>query len=96
MTSPDVQTTYCSTFNYISPRLDVTPDYGEYTNILEITELAGREMGSSLLTSHRGHPKYDKIRQVFQAEYELVMLDEESPKEALANMEAKINEILAG
>lgn len=95
LTSPDAQRMYCSRFNYISPRLDVEPDYGEFTTFLEVSSLAGNEMGSSLLTSHRAHPKYDGIRQVFQAEYELVMLDEKTPAQALADMETGIAAVLA-
>ena len=53
-------------------------------------------MGAPLMTLHRGLPQYEKIRQSFQAEYDLVMLGQKTPKDALKAMETGINNALAG
>lgn len=95
LTSRDVVEDYASRYFYLPPRLDATPEYTENAEIMQLVQTEAAEMASPSLTLHRGLPRYADMNTIFMAEYQLVMLGEKSPEDALVAIDAGINQILS-
>ena len=94
LTSDEILNTYCGQNTYLSPRVDVSPDYGDEADLMKVVEEQAAGMSSELLTLHRGLPQYNRINQVFTAEYQLVVLGEKRPSDAVQTISDAIDEIL--
>ncbi len=95
LTSAEVTQDYSERYYYLPPRSDVTPEYTEHAAIMELVASQADALASSQLTLHRGLPFYSTVNSVFGAEYQLVMLGEKSPEEALEAIDAAIAQVLA-
>jgi multiple sugar transport system substrate-binding protein len=95
LTSREIVEDYASRYFYLPPRLDATPEYTANAEVMELVQTEAAEMASPTLTLHRGLPRYADMNAIFMAEYQLVMLGEKSPEDALAAIDAGINQILS-
>lgn len=95
LTSDEVLSEYCGQNQYLSPRLDVVPDYGDQADLMQVVIDQAEVMASDLLTLHRGLPQYNRINQIFTAEYQLVVLGQKKPAEGIQVISDAIDEILA-
>lgn len=95
LTSREIVEDYAARSYYLTPRLDAEPVFEANQQIMDLVQVEAAEMASPLLTLHRGLPFYAAVNTVFTAEYQLVMLGEKSPEDALVAIEDAINQILA-
>lgn len=95
LTSPAILEDYAARSFYLPPRLDASPEYTANAEVMELVQTQAAEMASSDLTRHRGLPRYADVNTVFTAEYQLVMLGEKSPEEALEAIDAAITQVFA-
>lgn len=95
LTSAEITQDYSERYFYLPPRVDAAPEYTQYGEIMELVASQADALASSQLTLHRGLPFYSGVNSVFGAEYQLVMLGEKSPEEALEAIDAAIAQILA-
>ena len=95
LTSRETTEDYASRYYYLAPREDATPEFTEHADVMSLVQTQAESMASSELTLHRGLPRYADINTIFMAEYQLVMLGEKSPEDALAAIDAGVSEILA-
>lgn len=95
LTSAEITEDYSERYYYLAPRVDVAPEYTEHAEIMELVASQADAQASSELTLHRGLPFYADINSVFSAEYQLVMLGERSPEDALAAIDEATAQALA-
>lgn len=95
LTSREITQDYASRYFYLPPRLDAQPVYAEHNEVMELVQSQADALASSDLTLHRGLPYYAAINSVFGAEYQLVMLGEKSPEDALAAIDAATTQVLS-
>ena len=95
LTSDMVLNEYIGSNNYLSPRVDVTPEYPTGQEIMDLVAEQARAMSSETLTLHRGLPQFNLINQVFTAEYQLTVLGEKSPQDAVQAISDAIDEVMA-
>jgi multiple sugar transport system substrate-binding protein len=95
LTSELVLDEYIGSNNYLSPRVDVTPEFATGQDIMDLVVEQADAMSSELLTLHRGLPQYELINQIFTAEYELAVLGSKSPQDAVQAISDAIDEALS-
>lgn len=94
LTSEVVLNQYLSDNTYLSPRNDVEVDHGEFQPMMDMVNEQAEAMASELLTLHRGLPEFNQINQVFTAEYQLVLLGEKSPSDAVQTISDAVDAAL--
>lgn len=95
LTSRETTEDYAGRYYYLPPREDAHPVYAAHTEIMELVQVEASAMASSDLTRVRGLPFYAPINTVFTAEYQLVMMGEHTPEQALEAIDAATAETLA-
>jgi len=93
LTSKKITTQYCGVNYYISPWKGAITQCERRSAEMSIFILQS-SVASTPMTVTRAMPGYEEIRKVFQAEFELCMVGEKSPKQALEDMAKSINKIL--
>lgn len=94
LSSPEVSKEYVVNNYYLSPHKDAQLEYPGHQDMMElVSEQAS--VGSASLTSHRAIQRWDVFLPTITSEFDLVLMGEKDPEDALKVIESSINEALA-
>lgn len=85
LTSPEVIADYARSHNYLSPRLDVEPDFGANSRIMA-APMSQNEVVSSYFTLHRGLENYGQYSDVLDASFEAALIGSVSVDDAIMDI----------